>query len=195
MAGEGGDDVGAARMRALVQGLAAGEESALEGLMELHWQPLVAYASRLLGSSDAGVDAAQTAFIRLWEGRARWRAGGSVVAFLYRTTRNLAIDEQRRSRVRRLWATQRKHFAVSTSDPLEELQSDELQEGITRALDALPPRRREVLELARFHDLSYREIAEVMAISPQTVANQMSAALAQLRSELAPFLDSSSIPR
>jgi DNA-directed RNA polymerase specialized sigma24 family protein len=39
------------------------------------------------------------------------------------------------------------------------------------------------------HGLSHREIAETMGISPQTVANQMSAALADLRRALDHLLD------
>jgi RNA polymerase sigma-70 factor (ECF subfamily) len=46
-----------------------------------------------------------------------------------------------------------------------------------------------IFTLSRTHGLSYREIAEVMEISPQTVANQMSAALAFLRRELHDVLD------
>jgi RNA polymerase sigma-70 factor (ECF subfamily) len=46
---------------------------------------------------------------------------------------------------------------------------------------ALPPRRQEALVLARFHGLSYEQIAEVMGISVQTVANQLSSALRDLR--------------
>jgi RNA polymerase sigma-70 factor (ECF subfamily) len=57
------------------------------------------------------------------------------------------------------------------------------------AVLALPERRRTVFLLARFHDLSRGQIAEMMGISPQTVANQLSSALSSLRESLAPLLD------
>jgi len=53
--------------------------------------------------------------------------------------------------------------------------------AIERAIAQLPARRREIFLLVRVHGLPYREVAELLEISPQTVANQMSAALAQLR--------------
>jgi RNA polymerase sigma-70 factor (ECF subfamily) len=56
---------------------------------------------------------------------------------------------------------------------------------VESAITALPERRREIFVLSRYHGLSYREIAEVLEISPQTVANQLSAALATLRESLA----------
>lgn len=170
--------------------MAAGQEEALDELMGQHWDGLHRYALRLLGNSDAAADVAQLAFVRLWEQRAGHVSEGAVAAYLYRTARNLVIDEQRRRKVRREWAQGRKHVSGATwVTPLDDVQAVELHDRISAALRALPPRRREVLELARFHDLSYREIGEVMGISPQTVANQMSAALAQLRAELEPYLE------
>jgi RNA polymerase sigma factor (sigma-70 family) len=71
--------------------------------------------------------------------------------------------------------------ARSVATPLDEAGASELAERISAALASLPARRREVIELARFQGLSYREIADVMGISPQTVANQMTQAMHQLR--------------
>ncbi len=51
-------------------------------------------------------------------------------------------------------------------------------------MHALPPRRREVFVLRCVHGLSYREIAGIMDTSTQTVANQLSHALATLRVSL-----------
>jgi len=55
-----------------------------------------------------------------------------------------------------------------------------LQEGI----GLLPPKCREVFLLSRFSQLSYREIAESLGISPKTVENQLSKALRLLRTYL-----------
>jgi RNA polymerase sigma-70 factor (ECF subfamily) len=70
--------------------------------------------------------------------------------------------------------------------PLELAERAELREVLIKAVDALPPRRREVFVLARFHGRSYRDIADIMDISPQTVANQVSAAVRDLRRRLRP---------
>jgi RNA polymerase sigma-70 factor (ECF subfamily) len=168
--------------------LASGDEEALSDLMNLYWRPLQEYAAGLLGSSDAAEDVAQEAFVRLWDRRADWHPG-SVRAYLYRSARNLALNEQRHGRVRGRWLLvfrQRPHTAAgSAADAVEEL---ELHAAARRAVQRLPPRRREVFLLARFHGLSYKQIAEIMGISQQTVANQMSSAIGELRVFLAAFL-------
>lgn len=175
--------------------LAGGDPSALDELMEQYWSQLVAYATRLLGSPDAADDVVQSVFVRLWERRHVRVAEASITSYLFRATRNLVIDEQRRRRVRAAWATSQAAIEWRhPANPLEEAEADDLRKGLTRALESLPPRRREVLELARFHDLSYKEIADVMGISPQTVANQMSAALTQIRAEIEPYLEVTPAP-
>ncbi|NIM52174.1 MAG: hypothetical protein GTN78_18750 [Gemmatimonadales bacterium] len=56
-----------------------------------------------------------------------------------------------------------------------------------------PQRRRDAFILVHHYGLSYRETAEVLDLSPQTVANHLTMALADLRKLLAPhFYDQSS---
>ena len=56
------------------------------------------------------------------------------------------------------------------------------------AVARLPDRRREVFRLVREEGLSYKDVAELMELSSQTVANHMGLAMADLRTALKPFL-------
>lgn len=56
-----------------------------------------------------------------------------------------------------------------------------LQEIYHKTVDALPERCREVFKLSRNEDLSVKEIAKRLEISPKTVENQMTKALKHLR--------------
>lgn len=172
----------------LIQRVRAGDASALDELLADHWTDLVAYATRILDSPDAAEDVAQETFIRVWERRQRIHPTGSLRPFLYRIARNLALNRSRRLRIRAEWRSNRTPVYPSATGPAQIAEHNELKRAADRAIDALPERRREVFVLARYHDLSYREIAHVMKISPQTVANQMSAALAELREALEPFI-------
>jgi RNA polymerase sigma-70 factor (ECF subfamily) len=71
----------------------------------------------------------------------------------------------------------------------ERLEGAQLRARIDREVARLPVRRREILVLRCVHDLSYKEIAHVMNVAPQTVANQLSAAIATLRKALGRVLD------
>ena len=113
-----------------------------------------------------------------------------MIAWLYQTARNLAVDELRKIEVRRRWreAQPDVEFA-SPPTPLQAAENRDVLEALRRALDALPDRRREAFTLVHLHGLSIREAAEVMGSAPQTVANQVAAAVAELRRSLRPFLD------
>jgi RNA polymerase sigma-70 factor (ECF subfamily) len=170
---------------ALIERLRRGDERALDALLVRFWQPLVAYAERFAGTRDAAEDIAQRTFCRLWERRAEWRPTGSLRGLLYRVAHNLAVSERRAGHAHERAARGHVDRAASVRTPLDAVEESQLRARLERAVQALPVRRRQVFVLRCVHDLSYREIAEVMGTSTQTVANQLSRALTTLRVALA----------
>jgi RNA polymerase sigma-70 factor (ECF subfamily) len=77
----------------------------------------------------------------------------------------------------------------SGPSPSDEAFTAEIQRAAAVAVSGLPPKRQEVFRLVREEGLTHKEVAAVMGISTQTVANQMSKALAELRSALEPYID------
>lgn len=170
------------------------DDDALEELVQRFWSPLVAYASRLLGERAAAEDVVQTAFVRLWERAHVVPAGDAVRPFLYRVVRNLAANEWRRQQTHRNWLDDECALPTPTAKPSQAVEEDELAAALAAAVERLPGRRREVFVLSRYHALTNGQIAEVLSIAPQTVANQLVSALRELRVVLAPYLDERPFP-
>jgi RNA polymerase sigma-70 factor, ECF subfamily len=165
--------------------LRQGDPEALDRLLAVYWHPLVSYAVHLTrGSTDAAEDLVQEAFVRLWERHASFREGSLPAPVLYTIVRNLCSNHCRTRRTRGLILRSVRFPTATTHTPADEYDGHQLEESIRDAIDALPARRREVFILARFHGLSYAEIAELMSLTPQTVANQMSSAISALRATL-----------
>src|SRR5690242_2700882 len=161
---------------ALMERLRASDASALDALLKRYWDVVVAYARQILGDPAAAADTAQQTFIKLWQRREQWTPTGSVAAYVFRITRNAALNERRARRVR-VVSSENPRAGATVSvpwTPLQTLEEKELRAGLEAALRLLPERRKEVFMLARFQRLTYDEIAALMGISPQTVANQMS---------------------
>jgi RNA polymerase sigma-70 factor, ECF subfamily len=174
----------------LMERIRAGDATALDALLKRYWDVVVAYARQILGDPAAAADTAQQAFIKLWQRREQWTPTGSVAAYIFRIARNAALNERRARRVRVVSSENPRNNATLATPwtPLQTLEEKELRAGLEAALRLLPERRKEVFMLARFQRLTYDEIAALMGISPQTVANQMSAALADLRRHLVAHL-------
>jgi len=155
------------------------------------WGGTVRYAQQLTGDLDHAQDVAQVAFTRLWEVRTSISSSASVRVWLLRTTRNLVVNDHRRTQTSSRWATREADLPKSRPrTPLEETERHELRSAITEAVDGLSPRRRESFTLCHLEGLTYREAAEIMGIRPQSVANHLQAALGELRIALAPHYQS-----
>lgn len=168
-----------------------GDAQAFETLLNRYWQRLLTYGASVTGDQDSAEDVVQESFLRVWRNRESWEPSGSVGAYLYRITRNLALnrdrdERSRQERKRRAHGGSMSRKRVTT--PEDDLQAAEVVQEVREAISTLPERRREIFTLSRFHQLTHAEIADAMDISVQTVANQMTAALADLRKVLAHLL-------
>ncbi len=137
-------------------------------------------ARLLVGSADAADELVAEAVARTLP---KWRAGSVTdpSAYLRRVLVNLA---HRRWRRRRL-AMRSDHRALDWLQPTTDSTSVAVERDRTlRAIATLPARRRAVVVLRFYDDLSEARIAEVLGIGVGTVKSTLSRALEQLRSEL-----------
>lgn len=166
-----------------------GDAAVLREAIQRYLPSLRLYAERILGGSGDPEEAVQEAFIRLWTHRERWRGEASIRSLLFTLTRNVALDELRRHWREVPFSEASLPLLGSESpSPLSQLEEKELRIVAEEAISRLPPRRQEVFRLVREGGLTYREVARVLGLSPQTVANLMSLALADLRASLGPVL-------
>lgn len=189
------DNPAPAEERELVRRLGHGDESALKRILRLYREDIVRYTLNIVPTQDQAEDVAQEAFIRLWTKREQWREMQTIRPMLYRIARNLALNEVRRENTVQRWV-RRMRIGAPAGDPspgpFQDVVSAELDAAVRRAVAALPERRREIFVLVRFHRMSHREAGEVLGISPQAVANQMSRALSDLHAALGPHLEGDS---
>ncbi|MEP6492463.1 MAG: sigma-70 family RNA polymerase sigma factor [bacterium] len=165
------------------------DTAALESALGRYWILVVDYVARITSSQDTAEDIAQRAFCQLWDRRAHWRPKGSLRALLCRIARNYAVSEHRRESADERSAATFVELTAPVAPVNDVIEIEQLRSALDREISLLPERRREILVLRCVHDLSYKEIAEVMNIAEQTVANQLSKALSTLRESLGERLD------
>jgi RNA polymerase sigma-70 factor (ECF subfamily) len=161
------------------------------------WVPRVyRFALRLSNDPHTAEDLAQETFLRAWRQRERLRDERALRVWLFRITANLWRDQMRRTRspVARAGSLL-EHAGIEVADisMLPVLRQVSEKEELTRALEAmnaLPPRQREVLYLSACEDLASTEIAAVLDISVNAVKANLSLARKSMRQLLPDFLDS-----
>lgn len=159
-----------------------------EALFRTHYEGLVRFATRLVNSRMEAEEIVQDVMFKVWERREQLEVGDALKTYLFRATRNHALNLLRRRRLERLWQAtlprEERSVAAEEAD-----DSSEMERAVRRAIDALPDRCREVFLLSREHALSYSAIAATMGISVKTVETQMGRALKALRASLREFSD------
>ncbi len=159
--------------------LKSNDKTALQVLFDQYFGMLCNIALRYTKNRDAAKDVVQGVFIKFWEKRHQLDITSSEKSYLCRMTINEAISYLRK---------EKKHlhdelaFDISDYKNAEDkvVQTETVQ-TIHQAIDTLPPRCQLIFKMSRFEEMTYKEIAVQLDISPKTVEHQMGKALKILR--------------
>lgn len=168
--------------RALVLQLIEGDEDAFCELYAAYKNRLIYFAMRFFKSREYAEDIFQDAFTIVWQSRRFINPDASFSAYLYTIMRNRILNQLRdlanRDKLREQIFSQAVNYTNETKD---EILVNDLRQFISRALQQLTPRQREIFEMSRERQMSHREIAEALGISVNTVQESISISLRTLR--------------
>ncbi len=149
------------------------------------YMPLCMYALRMVEDVDTANDVVQTSFMLVWDLLQQGHDVHAPEVYMYRAVRNRALAQLRTSN----------RFSPLPDDAdevsEEEIETAERDARLWRAIDDMPPRRREIFLMSKRDGMTYAAIAEELGLSVKTVEHQISKALASLRTDprlLAPLL-------
>lgn len=172
------------RDRRLMAEVRSGDTGPLEELFRRHHRSLFGFLRRTTGSQELAEDLTQEAFLRVLRYRRSFDAGRSFRPWLFGIARNLLID---RAGERRPQPATEIETATATDRAASPERAFEARQTLTRvegALVRLSTEQREALLLARFQDLSYREIGEILDCSEGAVKGRVFRALQAIATHL-----------
>ena len=164
-----------------------GDRQAFGELVRRHRKGVINVVYRMCGDANLAEDAAQEAFIRAWQHLPGYRPRSPFRNWVYRIATNAALDVLRRER--ETVDVDTLPLASPYEGPEATVERCERGECVRQAVLALPPASRAVLVLREYEDLSYREIADTLAIPIGTVMSRLNYARNRLREALTPYLE------
>ncbi|HEX2574255.1 MAG TPA: RNA polymerase sigma factor [Polyangia bacterium] len=178
-----------------------GEVRAFELLLARHRKPVYNFILRFVGLPAQAEDLLQETFLRVIKGAESYERQAKFTTWLYTIARNLCVDASRRGKHRRVTSLDAPMDGDGESGALLEVLPSQGQAvdrqvigkqagvQIQQAIDRLVEEQREVFIMRELLDMPFKEIAEVVGCSENTVKSRMRYALEKLRETLEEFRD------
>ena len=176
----------------LVEQFKLGNEMAFELIFHRTKGKLKGFLKNVLPYGEDDESVLQEIYLKLWSSRKTVKADKNFETFLYAIARNLLVDIMRKRLHKQKYLEELyiklKEGPVNNLDTLATVEYSELEKKIFGLIEKLPEKRQIIFKLNRIDGLTYKEIANKLDISENTVDSQMRKALAFLRKEMKFFL-------
>lgn len=191
------EDKAEASDKVLLERCRAGDETAFDDLVLRHQQRAFNVAFQLLRDHEDATEVAQDAFVRIYRSVGSFRGECEFTTWLHQIVVNLARNKHR------WWKRRGRQAGVSLDTPVKtddgevplQIANDtdppdvqtvktEFMELLSRRMDELPRKFREVLVLRNIENLSYEQIASVLGCSIGTVKSRIARARETLRESM-----------
>ena len=176
--------------RELVELLKNGSQAAFEQLYFRYSNLLINLCRHFLKNKTDAEDIVHDVFVQLWDTRETLNPELSFSLFVKTLTQNKALYKYRQFDIHSRFA---RYFLMNSKDSTNETEESILDNGYTTLLDemfkSLSPKQKEVFRLSRIDGLTYKEIAELLQISVETVREHVSIALKKMKKHLIQHTD------
>jgi RNA polymerase sigma-70 factor (ECF subfamily) len=167
----------------LLERIARGDTTAVSVLVSRKLPKLLSLGRRMLGDAIEAEDVAQETLLRTWKQAAVWVPGKARIdTWMHRVALNLCYDRLRRRR------------DTSSADDIEladpamsapaRIEADQTARQVRAAIEALPDRQREAIQLTYYQELSNQDAAGVMNVSVEALESLLARARRGLRSAM-----------
>ena len=185
----------------LMERFRGGDSTAFARLLERHERKVFNFIFRYVQDRELANDLLQETFLRVIKGAGRYSRKARFTTWLYTIARNQCIDNLRKAKHRRAQSLDASHddtsdgrtlmdrIAGKSPDGYERTDSSEITVRIETALAQLSDEQREVFVMRELQALPFKQIAEVVGVSENTIKSRMRYALENLRLALADYAE------
>lgn len=164
-----------------IKQIAAGDRDAFEKLYGEYQKRLFRYFLRMVSATEVAEELTNDVLVEVWKKAGEFRGLSKVSTWIFGIAHYKAMNQYRGKKPATLDIEAAANEADPGATPEESAAQGNLKEKIKRALHALSPEHREVMELTFTNGLSYQEISDIMHCPVNTVKTRMFYAKKQLQ--------------
>lgn len=169
----------------LLQQMQGGSERAYAELYRRYASELYWKLRQMVRGAEEADELLQDLFVKVWERRDQVDLDQSFGAFLYRIAKNMAVDHFRKlAREAKLYEGFRTSSTELDSTTEDTVIANETNRLLQKAIDQLPPQRRQAFVLCKIDGKTHQQAAELMGISHNTVHNHLVKATSTIKEYL-----------
>lgn len=167
--------------------IAEGDEKALASLYQLFSRRLLHFATLFTRSAELAEEIVEDTFVKLWSNRTHILEITNLNVYLYVAVKNRSLNAIAR-KAKELVNIPFEHLDIelgqTANDPYSLLITAEMMQRMQQAVESLPPRCKMIFKLIRQDGLSYKEVADILGISVNTIDAQMAIAVKKICTSL-----------
>ena len=166
------------------------DQTAYVRLYRIYITPLLQFAGSFVRNKPASEEIVSDVFLQVWHMRRKLDTINNLTVYLYTCVRNHSLNylAHQKREITTLFSDDSLTIASSAPDPEQLYITSEMIREMDQAIQQLPPRCRMIFKLIREDGLKYREVAEVLGISPKTVEAQIGIAMKKLSDAIQPSI-------
>ena len=164
----------------LMEEVRDGQVEKLAILFERHQIMLYNFFLRLTGNKGTSEDLVQDVFFRILKYRKSYQGQSKFTVWMYQIARNAHVDHLRKRKPEVPLDEQFEETASPETLPAEKMDAEIEIALLRKALDRLPPKKKEVLLLSRFQEMKYKDIAELLGCNIGSVKSAVHRAIKDL---------------
>ncbi len=175
------------QLRELQARIAINDQAAFTQLYLHFGKRLIHFATTLVRSKETAEELTEDVFVKLWSNRIHITEIENITVYLYVAVKNKALTSLS-LKARQLVLAPFDFLDTSVdsfaADPYDLMITSEMMDRMHHAVEALPPRCKMIFKLIREDGLKYKEVAEILNISVNTIDVQMAIAVKKICSAL-----------
>jgi RNA polymerase sigma-70 factor (family 1) len=157
-------------------------EQAYKELFKILFPRLKRFSYCILKSDELAEEIASDVMISLWRNRSGLTDIKNVTVYSYVLAKNASLNMLKKTSSVNFTSLDEVDVAVllDSTTPEQILINSELKQKLNKAINALPPKCKMVFKLVREDGLSYKEVAQILSVSPKTVDAHLVSAIRKL---------------